>query len=202
MQPLTIPTVSIITPSYNQAHFIEETIRSVLAQDYAGIEYIIVDGGSTDGSVEIIKKYADQLTWWISEKDQGHADALNKGFAHASGEFLAWLNSDDTYYPGAVSEAVAFLRAYPDVGMVYGDADLTDCADQCTYPRRRLFSGRSYGGRSGRWISAFFMLLIIIYGCSWPRSPSCIICLAYGQLSDYTARESPSVSTTAVIRIC
>jgi glycosyltransferase involved in cell wall biosynthesis len=126
MQPLTLPTVSIITPSYNQAHFIEETIRSVLAQDYAGIEYIIVDGGSTDGSVDIIKKYADQLAWWISEKDQGHADALNKGFAHASGEIWAWLNSDDTYYPGAVSEAVVFLQAHPDVGMVYGDANLTD----------------------------------------------------------------------------
>src|SRR3972149_1609071 len=126
MQPSNLPTVSIITPSYNQVQFIEETIQSVLAQDYARIEYIIVDGGSTDGSVEIIQKYAGQLAWWISEKDQGHADALNKGFAHASGEIMAWLNSDDTYYPGAVSEAVAYLQAHPEVGMVYGDADLTD----------------------------------------------------------------------------
>jgi glycosyltransferase involved in cell wall biosynthesis len=120
------PLVSVITPSYNQAHFIEETIHSVLAQEYPAIEYIIVDGGSTDGSVEIIQKYSSQLSWWISEKDKGHADALNKGFAHASGEILAWLNSDDTYYPGAVSEAVAYLQAHPEVGMVYGDADLTD----------------------------------------------------------------------------
>jgi len=126
MQPSKLPTVSIITPSYNQAHFIEETIRSVLAQEYPAIEYIIVDGGSTDGSVEIIQKYAGQLAWWISEKDKGHADALNKGFAHASGEILAWLNSDDTYYPGAVSEAVAYLQVHPEVGLVYGDADLTD----------------------------------------------------------------------------
>jgi glycosyltransferase involved in cell wall biosynthesis len=128
MQPPHLPTVSIITPSFNQAHFVEETIHSVLAQDYPRIEYIIVDGGSTDGSVEIIQKYAGQLAWWISEKDRGHADALNKGFAHASGEILAWLNSDDTYYPGAVSEAVAYLQAHPEVGLVYGDADLTDNA--------------------------------------------------------------------------
>jgi glycosyltransferase involved in cell wall biosynthesis len=121
-----LPTVSIVTPSFNQARFLEETIHSVLAQDYPDIEYILVDGGSTDGSVEIIQKYAGQISWWVSEKDQGHADALNKGFAHANGEILAWLNSDDTYYPGAVSEAVNYLQAHPEVGMVYGDADLTD----------------------------------------------------------------------------
>jgi glycosyltransferase involved in cell wall biosynthesis len=118
--------VSIVTPSYNQAGFLEATIRSVLEQDYADIEYILVDGGSTDGSLEIIKKYADRFAWWGSEKDRGHADALNKGFAHAHGQVFAWLNSDDTYYPGTVSEAVAALQAHPEAGMVYGDADLTD----------------------------------------------------------------------------
>ncbi len=118
--------ISIITPSYNQAEFLEASMRSVLEQDYPDIEYILVDGGSTDGSVEIIKKYADRLAWWVSERDRGHADALNKGFAHAHGEIFAWLNSDDTYYPGAVSEAVAALQAHPEAGMVYGDADLTD----------------------------------------------------------------------------
>jgi glycosyltransferase involved in cell wall biosynthesis len=118
--------VSIVTPSFNQARYLEAALLSVLEQDYPNLQYIVVDGGSTDGSLEIIKKYADRLAWWISEPDKGHADALNKGFAHADGQIFAWLNSDDTYYPGAVSEAVAYLHAHPDVGMVYGNADLTD----------------------------------------------------------------------------
>ncbi len=121
-----LPLVSIVTPSYNQARFLEFTIRSVLEQDYPNIEYILVDGGSTDGSVDIIQRYADRFAWLVSEKDRGHADALNKGFSHAGGEILAWLNSDDTYYPGAISDAVASLRAHPEIGMVYGAADLTD----------------------------------------------------------------------------
>ena len=120
------PKVSIITPSFNQGRYLEASIQSVLNQDYPNIEYIIVDGGSKDESVEIIRKYEDKLHWWVSEKDRGHADALNKGFSHATGEILAWLNSDDIYHPGAVSEAVALLKEHPDVGMVYGDANLID----------------------------------------------------------------------------
>lgn len=120
------PKVSIITPSFNQGQFLEESIRSVLEQDYPNIEYILVDGGSKDNSVEIIKKYQGRLAWWVSEKDSGHADALNKGFSHATGEILAWLNSDDVYFPHAISEAVEVLKNHPDVGMVYGDADLID----------------------------------------------------------------------------
>ncbi len=118
--------VSIVTPSFNQARFLEASIQSVLEQDYPEIEYILVDGGSGDGSLEIIKKYAGRFAWWVSEPDKGHADALNKGFAHAHGQVFAWLNSDDLYYPGAVAEAVTYLRDRPDAGMVYGDADLTD----------------------------------------------------------------------------
>ena len=121
-----LPLVSIITPSYNQVRFLEETILSVLAQDYPRIEYIIIDGGSTDGSVQIIQHYAERLAGWVSERDKGQTEALNKGFARATGEIFAWLNSDDTYLPGAVSEAVNFLTAHPEAGMVYGDANLID----------------------------------------------------------------------------
>lgn len=120
------PLVSIVTPSFNQAAFLEETICSVLDQDYDNLEYIIVDGGSTDGSLEIIQKYADRLAWWVSEPDQGQTDAINKGFAKSRGEILAWLNSDDTYLAGAISEAAAYLVTYPEVGAVYGDANLID----------------------------------------------------------------------------
>ena len=115
--------ISIVTPSYHQARYIEETIQSVLSQGYPQIEYIIVDGGSTDGTVNIIKKYEDQLAWWLSEKDRGQTDAINKGFARANGDILGWINSDDTYEPGAVAAAAKFLQEHPKVGMVYGDCN-------------------------------------------------------------------------------
>jgi glycosyltransferase involved in cell wall biosynthesis len=120
------PLVSIVTPSFNQAQYLEETIRSVLEQDYPNLEYWIIDGGSTDGSLEIIQRYAHRLAGWVSEPDQGQTDAINKGCARAQGEILAWLNSDDTYLPGAVSEAVYYLIQNPKTGMVYGDANLID----------------------------------------------------------------------------
>jgi glycosyltransferase involved in cell wall biosynthesis len=115
------PRITVITPSYNQAGFLEQTIQSVLSQGYPNLEYFIIDGGSKDHSVEIIQKYADRLSWWVSEKDKGQADAINKGFARATGEIVAWINSDDYYLPGAFDAAVAALEAAPDAAMIFSD---------------------------------------------------------------------------------
>lgn len=113
--------VSIITPSYNQAKYLEQTITSVLEQSYPSIEYIVVDGKSKDNSIDIIKKYADKLAYWVSEKDKGQADAINKGFSRATGEIIAWLNSDDYYLPGAVQAVVKVFEENPDIVLVYGN---------------------------------------------------------------------------------
>lgn len=119
------PLISIVTPSFNQGKYIRETIESVLSQDCALIEYIVVDGGSSDGTLEILKEYEGRLSW-ISEKDRGPEDAINKGFRMAKGEILAWIASDDTYLPGAVRRAVAAFVENPGIGMVYGRAHYID----------------------------------------------------------------------------
>jgi len=108
--------MSIITPSFNQARFIEETIRSVLLQNYPNLEYIIIDGGSTDGSVDIIKKYAQWLTYWVSETDRGQSHAVNKGLDRATGEIVAWLNSDDHYLPGTLDTIAKAALEDPEAG--------------------------------------------------------------------------------------
>jgi glycosyltransferase involved in cell wall biosynthesis len=124
----SLPLVTIVTPSFNQARFLGATIESVLSQDYPNLEYIVLDGGSTDGSLDVIHHYQDRLAAWVSEPDQGQTAAINRGFGMAQGEILAWLNSDDVYFPGAVKEAVACLQAHPDVGMVHGAAYYVDAA--------------------------------------------------------------------------
>ena len=110
-----------MTPSYNQVAFLEQTLVSVLEQNYPIMEYFVVDGLSNDGSLEVIRKYASRLTWWTSEKDSGQAEAINKGFARAQGEIVAWLNSDDTYLPGTIPSVVDAFHAHPEAVLVYGD---------------------------------------------------------------------------------
>ncbi len=119
------PLVTIVTPSYNQGRFIEATITSVLNQGYPNLEYLVIDGGSTDNTLDILKQYDGKLKW-ISEKDKGQSDAINKGFKLARGEIVAWLNSDDTYEPGAIHAAVDYFNKHDNVALVYGEGDIID----------------------------------------------------------------------------
>jgi glycosyltransferase involved in cell wall biosynthesis len=123
------PKISIITPSFNQVEFLERTIRSVIDQDYPNIEYIVIDGGSTDGSVDLIKKYEHRLAYWVSEMDRGQAHAINKGLERATGDWVAWQNSDDTYYPGAFSQLIKAAQDNCNAKLIIGNMNLIDRDD-------------------------------------------------------------------------
>ena len=190
---MILPKISVVTPSFNQASFLEETIQSVLSQGYPDLEYIVMDGGSTDGSAEIIRKYADRLADWKSAKDGGQADAIRTGFARATGEILCWLNSDDTIAPGTLRRVGEFFAAHPDVDLVYGDLNLVDAEGKRLYtarpllrlgilvyenpfiPQQGMFWRRSlYESGSAGWIRRFASPWISIsWSVSFLRVPGC-----------------------------
>lgn len=119
-----LPKISIVTPSFNQGAFIEETIQSVLSQDYPNLEYIVIDGGSSDQSVDIIRKYESSMTYWVSEKDSGQSEAINKGFRMATGEIVSWLCSDDLYLPGTLHKAAAAFQSSAETILIHGQSIL------------------------------------------------------------------------------
>lgn len=128
--PDKFPKISVITPSYNQAEFLERTIRSILDQNYPNLEYIVIDGGSTDGSVDIIRRYADRISYWVSEPDSGQSNAINKGLRMATGEWVGWQNSDDIYYPGVFDDLARAARLHPNVDLIIGNINLIDRHDK------------------------------------------------------------------------
>jgi glycosyltransferase involved in cell wall biosynthesis len=122
----TMPLITIVTPSLNQGNYIEETIRSVVLQDYPYVEYIVIDGGSKDNTIDVIKQYKDKITYWHSIPDHGQANAINQGFQAASGSIVAWLNSDDLYLPGTLYTVAKHFIAEPETDIVYGDCVYVD----------------------------------------------------------------------------
>jgi len=144
---IDLPKITVVTPSYNQAAFLETTIQSVLGQFYPNLEYIVMDGGSTDGSVEVIKRYESQITYWQSQRDKGQADAINQGFARATGDILCWLNSDDIHLPGALQRIAKLLAPrLHEPALIYGGTlFFRDDADYAKAARSRKFDREFLG---------------------------------------------------------
>src|SRR5688572_12229988 len=142
MSERNLPTVTVVTPAYNQGEFLRDTIESVLSQDYPNIEYVVLDDGSTDDTPKILAEYGDRFKW-ESQKNMGQTATINKGWAMTGGEIITWLNSDDTYLPGAVSKAVDYLQRHQDVGVVYGDT-LTTEADGTPFGRSKALPPFDY----------------------------------------------------------
>ena len=140
-----LPLVSIVTPSYNQKKFLEDAMLSVIKQSYPNIEYFIVDGDSRDGSVEIIRdysiRYSDRIRWWISEKDHGQAEAINKGFSQSTGEIIAWLNSDDLYLKDTIEKVVGFFNNHSEIGLLFSDVVSINSDDEIINMMRFRQSG-------------------------------------------------------------
>ena len=135
----SLPTVSIVTPSFNHGEYLTAAIRSVLEQEYPNLEYFVADGASTDGTIDLLRQFnSEPRLKWVSEPDRGQADAINKGFARTRGEILGWLNSDDTLVPGAIEKIGRYFAEHPDVGLVYGDAQFIDAAGNMIGPCRHI----------------------------------------------------------------
>lgn len=134
--------ITLVTPSYNQAQFLEQTVQSVLSQDYADVEYMVMDGGSTDGSAEILQKYNDQISYWKSQRDEGQSDAIAQGFERSTGEIMGWLNSDDLLLPGALTAVAKFFQDHPEVEAVSGGAYSIDAEGQ---PLQKRFGNYTLG---------------------------------------------------------
>ncbi len=142
---MSFPKITVVTPSLNQDKYLEATILSVIGQNYSNLEYIIIDGGSTDNSIEIIKKYDKQLTYWVSEKDNGLYDAVQKGFEKSSGEIMCWINSDDMLHPGSLNVVASIFMQHPDVSWIQGIPTVFDEQDRTVFVKNlRYWSKYDY----------------------------------------------------------
>lgn len=149
----TLPRISIVTPVYNRVGMIEQTIQSVLNQQYPNLEYIIIDGGSTDGTVGVIQRYAEHLTYWVSEPDKGMYDAIQKGFQHATGDILAWVNSDDLYHQGALKIVGEIFAQLAEVEWIVGRPTIYNEAGLCVKVQKvNYWSHAKFQSGDYRWI--------------------------------------------------